>query len=70
MGSQNKVTVAVQLGGSGVWAACSLSSFQSFVGDDESGASVLDAHHLWWVGGIDPDVFISVGKTIGCQIEN
>ena len=48
------------MGGSSVWAACSLLSFPVVVGDDESGASVLDAHHLFWVGGIDPDVFTLV----------
>ena len=40
-----------------------------FVGDDESGASVLDAHHLLWVGAIDPDVFTLVEeRQLGAQL--
>ena len=46
-----------------------LQSFPAFVDDDESGASVLDAHHLLWVGGIDPNVFILVEeKQLGAKL--
>lgn len=50
------------VGGFGVGATGFGQSFPAFVGDEESGASILDSHRLLWVGGIDPDAFTLVEK--------